>query len=74
MVWLWGLYLVQLWLTFFVWSFENRQLEDCRHGLKPVFYTRYVDDMFVRFSSLDHAEMFKEYLSSKHHKINFSLE
>ena len=48
----------------FICSFEN----------KPVFYRRYVDDIFALFSSPDHADKFKEYLSSKHHNINFSIE
>ena len=48
--------------------------KDCPHSLKPVFYRRYVDDVFVLFSSLDQAEKFKKYLSSKHPNINFSLE
>ena len=47
---------------------------DCPHSLKPVFYRRYVDDIFVLLSSLDQAEKFKKYLSSKHPNINFSLE
>ena len=34
----------------------------------------YVDDIFVMFSSLDQAEKFKKYLSSKHPNIKFSLE
>ena len=54
-------------------SFENKWLKYCPHGLKPVFGRRYVDDIFVLFSSLDHAEKFKKYLSSKHSNINFSL-
>ena len=42
--------------------------------MKPVFNRRYVDYIFVLFSSLDQAEKFKKYLSSKHQNINFSLE
>ena len=34
----------------------------------------YVDDIFALFSSPDHADKFKEYLSSKHPNINFSIE
>ena len=30
--------------------------------------------MFISFSSLDNAEKFKDYLSSKHPKIKFLLE
>ena len=55
-------------------SFENKWLKDCPHSLKPVFYRRHVDDIFVLFSSLDQAEMCKKYLSSRHPNINFSLE
>ena len=55
----------------FMCNFENKWLKDCHHSLKPVFYRRYVDDIFVLFSSLDQAE---KYLSSKHLNINFSLE
>ena len=53
---------------------ENKWLKDCPHSLKPVFYRRYVDDIFVLFSSLDQAEKFKKYLSSKYPSIKFSLE
>ena len=58
----------------FMYSFENKWLKDCSHSLKPFFYRWYVDDIFVLFSSLDQAEKFKKYLSSKHPNINFSLE
>ena len=58
----------------FMCNFENKWLKDCPHSLKPVFYRRYVDDIFVLFSSLDQTEKFKKYLSSKHLNINFSLE
>ena len=55
-------------------SFGNKWLKDCPHGLKLVPYRRYVNVIFVLFSSLDHAEKFKWYLSSKHTNINFLLE
>ena len=55
-------------------SFENKWLKDCPHVLKPVFYRLYVDDIFVLFSSLDQAEKFKKYFSSKYPNIKFSLE
>ena len=58
----------------FMCSFKNKWLKDCPHGLKSVFCRWYVDDIFVLFSSLDHTEKFKKYLSTKHPSINFSLE
>ena len=58
----------------FMCNFENKWLKDCPHSLNPIFYRRYIDHIFVLFSSLDQAEKFKKYLSSKQPNINFSLE
>ena len=58
----------------FMCSFENIWLKDCSHSLKPVFYRRYVDDIFALFSSLNQAKKFKKYFSSKHPNKNFLLE
>ena len=57
----------------FMCSFESKWL----HGpndFKPVFYRRYVDDIFAVFSSPNHADKLKGYLSPKHLNINFSKE
>ena len=48
----------------FMCSFEKKLVKDCPYSLKPAFYRRYVDDIFVLFSSLKQAEYFKKYLSS----------
>ena len=58
----------------FMCSFESKWLRDCPNDFKPVCYRRYVDDIFALFSSPDHADKFKEYLSSKHPNINFSIK
>ena len=58
----------------FMCSFESKWLRDCPNDFKPVFYKRYVDEIFALFSSPYHADKFKEYLSSKHSNINFSIE
>ena len=55
-------------------SFESNWFRDCPNDFKPVFYRRYVDDIFALFSSPDHADKFNEYLSSKHPNLNFSIE
>ena len=60
--------------TVFDISFENKWLRDCPNDFKPVFYRRYIDDIFVLFSSPDHADKFREYLSSKHPNIKCSIE
>ena len=58
----------------FMCSFRNKWLKDCTHSLKPVFYRRYVDNIFIMFSSLNQVEKFKKYLFSKHPNMKFSLE
>ena len=69
-----GSTLVPALANIFMCSFENKWFKGCPHSLKPVLYRRYVDQIFVMFSSLDKAEKFKKYLSSKHPNIKFSLE
>ena len=39
---------------------------------KPVYYRRYVDNIFVLFCWPDHLEKFKSYLNSKHRNIRFT--
>ena len=58
----------------FMCIFESKWLQGCPNDFKPVFYRRYVDDIFALFSSLDHADKFKEYWPSRHTNINFSIE
>ena len=55
-------------------SFESKWLRDCPNDFKPVFYRHHIDDIFVLFSSPDHADKFREYLSSKHPNIKCSIE
>ena len=45
----------------FMCNFGNRWLKDCPHGLKPAFHRRYVNGIFVFFSSSNHAEKFREF-------------
>ena len=58
----------------FMCRFESKWLRDCPNDFKPVFYRPYIDDIFVLFSSPDHADKSREYLSSKHPNIKFSTE
>ena len=57
----------------FMCSFESKWLPDSPNHFKPVFYRRYVNKIFGLFSSSDHANKFREFLSSKHPNINFSI-
>ena len=55
-------------------SFESKLPRDFPNDFKTVFNRHYVDDIFALFPSPDHADKFKEYLSSKHPNIKFSIE
>ena len=41
---------------------------------KPSFYRRYVDDIFVLFTSSESADSLREYMFFKHQNINFTVE
>ena len=53
---------------------EQIWLNDCPEDFKPVYYRRYVDDIFALFRSPDHLEKFTHYLNSKHKNIKFTYE
>ena len=52
---------------------EENCLNKCPIEFKPSFYRRYVD-VFVLFESPESAQSFREYMSSKHQNINFTIE
>ena len=49
---------------------EENWLNKCPIKFKLSFHRRYVDDVFVLFESLESIHLFREYLSSKHHKLH----
>ena len=53
---------------------EKNWLNNCPQGFKPVFYRRYVDDIFILFKSNDHLKYFQEFLNSCHINMSFSME
>lgn len=53
---------------------ETHWLEDCPLSFAPVFFARYVDDIFVLLRSSDHLTRLSEYLSSQHPNIKFTYE
>ena len=58
----------------FLCHHEKIWLDECPKEFKPVFYRRYVDDIFVLFSSSNHLEPFKNYMNSRHQNINFTSD
>ena len=53
---------------------ESNWLKDCPKDFKPVYYERYVDDIFVLFNKPEHAPFFLEYINKKYNNMKFSIE
>ena len=53
---------------------ESTWLEECPLSYSPIFFARYVDDIFVLLRSNDHIVKLTEYMSSKHANIRFTYE
>ena len=58
----------------FLSHYEVKWLNECPHEFKPLFYRRYVDDTFLIFRAPHHAQLFLEYLNTKHTNIQFTAE
>ena len=58
----------------FLAFYEMKWLEQCPNEFKPVFYRRYVDDIFVLFESAEHLSKFHAYLNTCHPNMSFSFE
>ena len=58
----------------FMSFYEKQWLADCPSDFAPVYYRRYVDDIFVLFGSPEHVSPFLNYMNNKHNNINFTLE
>ena len=53
-------------------SDSSRKLSS--QGFEPVFYQRYVNDIFILFKSNDHVKYFQDFLNSCHINMSFSME
>ena len=53
---------------------EKNWLEHCPLEYRPLYYRRYVDDIFVLFYSAEHLKRFHSYLNSRHLNISFTIE
>ena len=58
----------------FLSFYEVKWLEQCPNEFKPVFYRRYVDDIFVLFKSAEHLSKFRDYFNMCHQNMSFSFE
>ena len=53
---------------------EEKWLASCPANIRPTFYRRYVDDIFLLFDSADKVEQFKSYMNNRHHNMKFTSE
>ena len=58
----------------FLSHYEHSWLDECPLSFAPVFYARYVDDIFVLLRTGDHVTRLCEYFSSRHPNIRFTYE
>ena len=58
----------------FLLFFERKWIEECLSEFKPVFYRKYVDDIFVLFKSIDHPEILRNYFNTCPLNMSFSFE
>ena len=57
----------------FLSFYEIKWLEQCPKEFKPVFYRRYVDDIFVLFESAEHLSKFRNHFNTCHPNMSFSF-
>ena len=69
-----GLPLSSSFANIFLCYNETIWLHDCPIDFKPIMYKRYVDDTFLLFRDPAHADLFLNYLNSKHPNITFTCE
>ena len=53
---------------------EKNWLKHCLLEYRPLYYRRYVDDIFVLFNSAEHLKHFHSYLNSRHLNISPTIE
>ena len=53
---------------------KNWFLNSSQQGFKPVFYWRYVDNIFILFKLNDYVKYLQEFLNSCHISMSFSME
>ena len=57
----------------FMSNFEEKVF-DSYDGNLPIFYRRYIDDVFAVFNDYDDCQLFLEYMNNQNDNIKFTLE
>ena len=52
---------------------ESKWLKNCPKSVKPVYYKRYVDDIFMLFEKPEQVSRFVKYLNKRHKNFKFSF-
>ena len=58
----------------FLVYFEKNVLQNCPSDFKPHYYRRYVNDIFVLFTSPKHIESFGNSPNGRHANMSFAIE
>ena len=58
----------------FVCYYESNWLNNCPKDFKPVFYRRYVNDIFILFNKPEYKHFLIEYMNKKQNYMKFSIE
>ena len=58
----------------FLVHFEKNWLQNCPSDFKPHYYRRYVDDIFVLFTSPKYLDTFRKFLNGRHASMSFTTE
>ena len=61
-----GLPISPVMANIFMGHHECKWLSECPPDFAPISYSRYVDDCFLIFKQKQHAQLFLEYVNSKH--------
>ena len=61
-------------VNYFLSHYEKIWLERCPADIKPLFYRRYVDEIFELFESQDKLIKFRDYFNGCHPNMSFSDE
>ena len=69
-----GLPLGPTFANIFMCYHETEWISLCPKEFKPIFYKRYIDDIFLLFTEPSHVNKFYEYMNNRHSNIKFSKE
>ena len=58
----------------FLVYFEKNWLQNCPSDFTPHYYRRYVDDIFVWFTSPKHLEAFRNFRNGRHANMPFTIK